>query len=199
MTIALVALNIFIFLLEQVDPNGLIDLFALWPPLSASNAGEPAFHSWQLVTYSVLHANLTHLTFNMLGLYMFGHEVEQVIGRLRMAALYATSVASGGLVQIAVSLAKSHSGYPTIGASAGVFGLLVSYAMLFPRRRVVLLFPPIPMPAWMFATGYAVIELFLGVSGKEADVAHFAHIGGMFGAIALILYWSRTQRHTWID
>jgi membrane associated rhomboid family serine protease len=83
----------------------------------------------------------------MFGLYVFGRDVERTIGHMRVAALYVASVASGALVQIAVSLASTHN-YPTIGASAGVFGLLVSYAMLFPHRRVVLLFPPIPMPAF---------------------------------------------------
>lgn len=197
MTIALIVVNIAAFLFEMSDPNRLIGLFALWP-LSSGIVDEPAFHLWQMVTYSALHANPTHLAFNMFGLYVFGRDVERTIGRARMATLYAASVVSGAVVQIAVSLASVHS-YPTIGASAGVFGLLVSYAMLFPRRRVVLLFPPIPMPAWVFATGYGVLELLLGVSGKEADVAHFAHIGGMFGAFALILYWSRSQHRSWID
>lgn len=71
--------------------------------------------------------------------------------------------------------------------------------MLFSHRRVVLLFSPIPMPAWVFATGYGVLDLVLGASGEEADVAHFAHIGGMLGAIALMLYWSRSRHHSWLD
>jgi membrane associated rhomboid family serine protease len=198
MTFTLIAINIVAFFLEQRDPNLLIGLFALWPPSPAIAADEPIFHVWQLLTYSALHANPTHLLFNMFGLYMFGREVEQTIGHVRVAALYVASVVGGAFVQIAVSLASTHS-YPVIGASAAVFGLLVSYAMLFPHRRVVLLFPPIPMPAWVFATGYGVLELFLGASGEEADVAHFAHIGGMLGAIALMVYWSRTRHHSWLD
>ena len=198
MTLTLIAINIAAFFLEQRDPNLFIGLFALWPPSPAVAADEPIFHVWQLLTYSALHANLTHLLFNMFGLYIFGRDIERTLGRMRVAALYVASVLSGALVQIAMSLASTHS-YPTIGASAGVFGLLVSYAMLFPHRRVVLLFPPIPMPAWVFATGYGVLELVLGASGEEADVAHFAHIGGMLGAIALMLYWSRSRHHSWLD
>jgi len=197
MTIALILLNIAAFLLEMSDPNRFISQFALWPPGSAG-ADQPPFHLWQMVTYSALHGNVMHLAFNMFGLYVFGRDVERTVGRARMATLYFAGVVSGAIVQVAVALASRH-GYPTIGASAGVFGLLVSYAMLFPNRRVVLLFPPIPMPAWVFATGYGVLELFLGVSGEEADVAHFAHIGGMLGAIALVLYWSRTHHRSWID
>jgi membrane associated rhomboid family serine protease len=197
MTLALIVLNIAAFLLEMSDPNRFISVFALWP-LAPAVADQPPFHLWQMVTYSALHANVTHLAFNMFGFYVFGRDVERTIGRVRVATLYLASVVSGALVQAAVALLSLHN-YPTIGASAGVFGLLVSYAMLFPTRRVVLLFPPIPMPAWVFATGYGLLELFLGVSGKEVDVAHFAHIGGMLGAIALILYWSRTHHHSWID
>jgi membrane associated rhomboid family serine protease len=197
-TLALIAINIATFFLEQRDPNLFIGLLALWPPSPAVPADEPIFHVWQLLTYSALHANLTHLAFNMFGLYMFGRDVERTIGHMRVAALYLASVVSGALVQIAVSFASTHS-YPTIGASAGVFGLLVSYAILFPHRRVILLFPPIPMPAWVFATGYGVLEFILGASGAEADVAHFAHLGGMLGAIALMVYWSRNQHHLRLD
>jgi membrane associated rhomboid family serine protease len=83
---------------------------------------------------------------------------------------------------------------PAIGASAGVFGLLVSYALLFPRRRVILLFPPVPMPAWLFATGYGALELLLGIAGAQNGVAHFAHVGGMLGAATLLLHWMRRRR-----
>ncbi|MEM5436637.1 rhomboid family intramembrane serine protease [Paraburkholderia diazotrophica] len=189
MTLLLIALNVLAFAVEALDPNSLIDVFALWP-LQAAGSGAPAFHIWQLLTYSALHASVTHLAFNMLGLFMFGNEVERVLGGRRMLALYATSVACGGIVQTLTTVSMTGDAYPTIGASAGVFGVLIAYAMMFPRRRVVLLFPPIPMPAWLFATGYAVLELVLGVSREATGVAHFAHLGGMTGAVALIVYWS---------
>jgi membrane associated rhomboid family serine protease len=80
-----------------------------------------------------------------------------------------------------------------------VFGVLAAYALIFPRRRVVLLFPPIPMPAWFFATGYAVIELLLGMSREAPGVAHFAHLGGMVGAVALIVFWSRKPHRGPLD
>jgi membrane associated rhomboid family serine protease len=85
---------------------------------------------------------------------------------------------------------------PTIGASGGVFGLLLAYAFLFPRRKVVPLIPPIPMPAWLFATIYAGVELFLGVTGTMSDVAHFAHLGGMVGSALVISQWRRTAART---
>jgi membrane associated rhomboid family serine protease len=147
-----------------------------------------------LLTYSALHANLAHLAFNMLGLFMFGRNVERVLGARRILMLYAVSVASGGVVQEITALLMTTDAYPTIGASAGIFGVLFAYALLFPQRRVVLLFPPVPMPAWLFATGYALFELLLGVTHESSGVAHFAHLGGMAGAIVLVEYWSRKTR-----
>lgn len=189
MTLFLVALNVVAFMLERGDVEHIVAVFALWPPAASSVGGAPPFHVWQIVTYSLLHANTTHLLFNMLGLYMFGREIELALGRARLAVLYLTSVVAGALVQLLVLAVSRPLGYPTVGASAGVFGLLLTYAVLFPRRRVVLLFPPIPMPAWIFATGYAILELALGVSGTQAGVAHFAHLGGMLGALVCLVYW----------
>lgn len=188
MTAALILLNLAVFLVEPSGWQPLIDLFALWPLARPGTPETPPFHVWQLLTYSVLHASLAHVAFNMFGLYMFGRDVERALGRMRFLVLYLASVFAGGITQIAVLFASRPSGTPTIGASAGVFGLLVSYAVLFPRRQVVLLFPPIPMPAWLFATGYALIELLSGVSGNTSGVAHFAHLGGMLGAIVCLYF-----------
>ncbi len=194
MTTALILLNIAVFLFEQAMPEPLLDTFALWPLMRSPAVATPPFHVWQLLTYSALHANFTHIAFNMFGVYIFGRDVEGVIGPARLLVLYIASVVAGGAVQILVLLLSPPLAYPTIGASAGVFGLLVSFAILFPRRRLVLLFPPIPMPAWLFATGYAALELLLGVSGGAPGVAHFAHLGGMLGALACLLAWSRHER-----
>jgi membrane associated rhomboid family serine protease len=193
MILIVIALNLLAFVLQSVGPASLIDRFALWPFYSTT-AEAPAFHVWQLLTYSALHANLAHLAFNMLGLFMFGRNVERVLGARRILMLYAVSVASGGVVQEITALLMTTDAYPTIGASAGIFGVLFAYALLFPQRRVVLLFPPVPMPAWLFATGYALFELLLGVTHESSGVAHFAHLGGMAGAIVLVEYWSRKTR-----
>ena len=81
------------------------------------------------------------------------------------------------------------------GASGGVFGILLAYAMFFPNRIIVLLIPPIPMPAWLFVMLYAGIELTLGVTGTQAGVAHFAHLGGMIGGYIVIRRWRRRRWH----
>ena len=73
--------------------------------------------------------------------------------------------------------------------SGAIFGLLLAFGMLYPHEKIMLFLLPIPMPAWLFVTGYALVELFLGVTGTQSDVAHFAHLGGLVGGYLLIQYW----------
>ena len=186
-TTALIVANVAVFLLQSVAP-GLVATFALWP-LAASglNAGV-AFAPWQLLTYAFLHGSLMHLAFNMFALYMFGSAVERVFGGRRYLTFYTVCVLSAAVAQLIVA-AVSGMIYPTVGASGGIFGILLAYGMYFPNSRVMLLFPPIPMPARVFVALYAVLELFLGVSGAEGGVAHFAHLGGLVGGFLLLHYW----------
>jgi membrane associated rhomboid family serine protease len=191
-TTALIIANVAIFLLQGLAPQ-LIVPFALWPlATSGMNIGA-SFAPWQLVTYAFLHGGLLHLAFNMFALYMFGGALERVFGTRRYLTLYFVSVLSAAATQLAVAMV-SGAIYPTIGASGGVFGLLLAYAMYFPHNRVMLLFPPIPMPARTFVVLYAVLELFLGVTGSQEGVAHFAHLGGMIGAWLLLRYWRGARR-----
>ena len=197
MTVFLITLNVTVFLLELAGAGAGLEAFALWPPRAIS-PDSPGFFLRQLVTYSTLHASFAHLAFNMLGLFMFGREVERVLGARRMLVLYLASIVAGALTQLAVLWwLMRGAANPTIGASAGVFGTLIAYALLSPERRVMLLFPPVPMPAWLFATGYAALELILGISGDAPEVVHFAHLGGIAAAAVLVLYWSHAgaNRH----
>jgi membrane associated rhomboid family serine protease len=170
------------FILQLGSGNGMILSFALWPM-------HGNFMPWQLVTYAFLHGSITHLAFNMYGLWMFGTELEYLLGRQWFLKLYFSSVLSAGLLQLLVTSITGGL-YPTLGASGGVFGLLLAYAMFFPNRIIVLLIPPIPLPAWLFALLYGGIELMLGVTGTQAGVAHFAHLGGMIGGY-LVIRWRR--------
>jgi len=178
--------NVVVFLLQLATHGALDGLFALQPP-------GPYFHVWQLITYAFLHANLAHIFFNMFALFMFGGALEQLWGSRRFLVFYFASVLAAALVQL-VTTSLSGIEESTIGASGGVFGLLLAYALYFPHQRLILLFLPIPMPAWLVVTGYAVLELLLGVTGSQAGVAHFAHLGGMLGGALVILYW-RAQRN----
>jgi membrane associated rhomboid family serine protease len=185
----LVAANVLVFLLQSLSSRVLEYYFALWPlqPID----GQSNFHFWQIVTYAFLHStdNITHLLFNMLGLWMFGAEIERYVGPRRLLACYFASVVTAALSQLFIPTLFGAPPAPTIGASGGVFGLLLAYAFLFPKRKVIPLIPPIPMPAWLFATFYAGVELFLGVTGTLSGVAHFAHLGGMVGSALVITQW----------
>jgi membrane associated rhomboid family serine protease len=185
----LVAANVLVFVLQSMSNGALDGPFALWPlqPID----GVSYFHLWQIITYAFLHStgHITHLLFNMLGLWMFGAEVERYVGPRRLLTCYFASVVTAALSQLFVPLLFGAPPGPTIGASGGVFGLLLAYAFLFPTRKVVPLIPPIPMPAWLFATLYAAVELFLGVTGTLSGVAHFAHLGGMVGSALVIMQW----------
>jgi membrane associated rhomboid family serine protease len=187
-TLALVFANVAVFLLQLAVP-GIVVPFALWPLGSANIGGVTVgFEFWQLVTYAFLHGGLLHLGFNMLALYMFGGPVEQVFGQRRYLIYYFVCVVSAAVAQLAVS-ALTGTVYPSIGASGGVFGLLLAYAIYFPHNRIMLLFPPIPMPARLFVILYALLELVLGVTGTQEGVAHFAHLGGLVGGFVMLRYW----------
>jgi membrane associated rhomboid family serine protease len=189
----LIAANVLVFLLQSATNGALDMLFALWPlqPID----GVSYFYPWQIVTYAFLHSTgqITHLLFNMLGLWMFGAEVERYVGARRLLACYFASVVTAALSQLFIPNLFGAPPAPTVGASGGVFGLLLAYAFLFPRRKVIPLIPPIPMPAWLFAALYAGVELFLGVTGSLAGVAHFAHLGGMVGSALVIMRWRRAR------
>jgi len=185
-TRGLIAANVLVYLAQGLTRDSFTGLFALQPI-------GPYFHVWQLVTYAFLHGSVAHIFFNMFALYMFGGELERYWGAPRFLAYYFASVLAAGGVQLATTY-LSGSYESTIGASGGVFGLLLAFAFNFPRQRILLLIPPIPMPAWLFVSVYGVIELFLGVTGSQASVAHFAHLGGMLGGAVVMLYWRLEDR-----
>jgi membrane associated rhomboid family serine protease len=182
LTQALLVVNVLAFLLQQVMGNLLVQWFALWP------LGSGLFMPWQVGSYSFLHGGLMHLAFNMYGLWLFGSELERVWGSRRFGVFYAVSVLVAALVQLGVT-AMLGSGAPTVGASGGLFGLLIGFAMVFPRRTITPLLPPIPMPAPVFVALYGALELTLGVTGSATGIAHFAHLGGLLGGWLVIRYW----------
>ena len=193
--IVLIAANVAVYLVEGPANGPVMTLFAL-QPFQPDADGQSYFHFWQIVTYAFLHDphNVAHIGFNMLGVYMFGSEIERYAGPWRLLACYFASVITAGLAQLLVPPLLGAPLSSAIGASGGVFGLLLAFAMMFPHRKVIPLIPPIPMPAWLFVTGYGLLELFLGVTGTQQGVAHFAHLGGMLGGALCILYWRARHR-----
>ena len=176
--------NIAVFLLQQVMGDAILQYFALWP------LGSGLFGVWQIVTSAFLHGGVTHILFNMIALYMFGGAIERTLGARNFTIYYFVCAIVASLLQLAVLWFFPPAEYgPTLGASGAIFGLLLAFGMMYPHEKVMLMFLPIPMPAWLFVTGYAVVELTMGVTGFEPGVAHFAHLGGMRGGIVLIEYW----------
>lgn len=190
LTRSLISANVAVFVLQQLAGAPLVDAFALWPLASGH------FMPWQVLSYAFLHGGLLHLGFNMFGLWMFGHELEHVWGPRRLLAFYTVSVLSAAAAQLVVT-ALLHGAAPTIGASGGLFGLLIGFAMVFPRRTITPLLPPIPMPAWLFVALYGLLELTLGVTGSATGVAHFAHLGGLFGGWLVMRYWRDQPPFGW--
>ncbi len=186
---ALLVVNGLLFAAQQLQFEFLLYNFALWP----AGSPRPEFHVWQLLSYGFLHGDLNHIFFNMFGLWMFGRDIERMMGARRFLIYYLTCVIGAGIVQLLV--AGTQGGiYPTIGASGGVFGILLAFAMAFPNRVIMLLFPPIPMKAKYFVLMYGLLELYLGLSGRAPGVANFAHLGGMFFGFMLIQYWRKARR-----
>jgi membrane associated rhomboid family serine protease len=191
-TRAIIIANVAVFLLEWLMPDRIIALFALWPI-------GPLFHPWQVVTYAFLHDphNLMHIVFNMFALYMFGGALEMYWREHRAPSFYVVfyfaSVLAAAGTELLV-LGRSSVVEPVIGASGGVFGVLLGFAWFFPRNKLLVLPIPVPISAWLLVTIYGAIELWLGVTGKQDSVAHFAHLGGMLGGAIMILLWRTTER-----
>ncbi|MDX1607416.1 MAG: rhomboid family intramembrane serine protease [Candidatus Competibacterales bacterium] len=197
----LLLINGVVFLIQQYADPFLIRWFALWPlgspGLVMTPQGfwrVPEFELWQLVSYGFLHGGLLHIFFNMFGLWMFGVPLEQLWGARRFLHYYFVCVVGAGLVQLLVSsLLVDRAGgfYPTVGASGGVLGVLMAFAMMYPNRLIMLVFPPIPMKAKWFVVFFAGFTLWAGITGTQAGVAHFAHLGGMLFGFLMIQYWRR--------
>lgn len=156
----------------------------LWLGLWTLNSGR--FMPWQVVTHAFLHLGIAHLFFNMLGLWMFGAELEMLWGSRRFAQYLLASVLAGAATFLLVGLVLNVGGY-AVGISAGLYGLLMASALLFPERTIMPLFPPIPMKMKVFAVVFGAITLVLAIAGNSP--AEFTHLGGALGGYLMIRYW----------
>jgi membrane associated rhomboid family serine protease len=161
-----------------------------WTPLGSALAPflvlQPlgnGFLPWQLVTYMFLHADLYHIFFNLFALWIFGQALEQLWGTKRFLMYYFLTGIGAGIIQLFVSSGS------TIGASGAVFGILLGFGMMYPNRKIMLLFPPIPIKAKYFVGFYGALELFNGLTRADSGVAHFAHLGGLLVGFILIKLW----------
>lgn len=190
---ALIIANVVVFGLQYLLGRFMDIHFALWPP-QAEQYGYPPFQLWQLLSYGFMHGGLMHLFFNMFALFMFGSEIERLFGPRRYLTYYLVCVIGAALMHLIVVSASQMAPLPTVGASGGVFGILLAYGMAFPMRKLFVIPIPIPLPAWLFVTLYGMLELYLGITQTAQGVAHFAHLGGMATGFVLIRYWRAQSR-----
>lgn len=170
------------------------------------------FNLAQFFTYMFMHANFSHIFFNMFAVWMFGRVLEQVWGPKRFLTYYLVCGIGAGVIQELVQFIEYTmvwSNYEsvntgldiipmsvflneltTVGASGAVYGILLAFGMLFPNSQMFVFPIPVPIKAKYFVIGYAALELVLGITGGDG-VAHFAHLGGMLFGLIFIIYWRR--------
>ncbi len=205
----LLVANLIVFLLTSILMRSGVDLNAI---CGLHYFGAESFHWWQPFTYMFLHADLSHIFFNMFAVWMFAPMIEQQWGERRFLVYYLVCGLGAALVQelvwmlmldnlsatySAASLAHMAYFMNTIGASGAVFGILFAFGWLYPDVPMFIIFVPVPIRARTFVIIYALIELFAGlgsVAGISADhVAHFAHLGGFLFGWLLVLFWKKTD------
>ena len=206
--------NVVIFVLQELAKVDLVATFGLHFFLADN------FQVHQLFTYMFLHANLSHLFFNMFALWMFGRLIESTLGMKHFLIYYLVCGVGAGLCQeifqygeyyiegfAEFDRVRTPEGiYPmgeflnywrTVGASGAVYGILLAFGFIYPNQRIMLLIPPIPMKAKYFVIGYAALELYSSFSVND-NVAHFAHLGGMLFGFILLLRWTRRNNpYSW--
>lgn len=180
------------------------------------------FRFWQPLTYMFMHGGFWHILFNMYTLVMFGCVVERMIGGKKFLLFYLVCGLGAAAIQMGTQAAQAASFAngvelgnavavqnlailkmtPTVGASGAIYGILIAFAMLFPESRMTLIFPPVTLSAKWMVIVFAVLELTFGATGSVANVAHFAHLGGMLFGWLLIRFWKSRgtlfNRDTWL-
>jgi membrane associated rhomboid family serine protease len=183
---AIILANVGVFILQLVGMG--LTLFALWPLQTG------LFRPWQLLTYGFMHGSWLHIFFNMFAVFMFGSEVERLFGARRYLIYYLSCVVGAALMHMIVVTVANLPPAPVLGASGGVFGLLLAFGMAYPRRELIIFPIPVPIQAWLAVTLYGGMELFLGVTRTASGIAHFAHLGGMATGFVMIRYWQAQRK-----
>jgi membrane associated rhomboid family serine protease len=180
---ALLAINLTVFIIQMLTPNGFSGLSPLLQTFGLVPAKViPQLHIWQFVTYMFMHGGFIHLLFNMFAVWMFGSEIERVWGRRLFLSYYFVTGIGGG---ITYTVTAWGSPAPLVGASGAVFGILLAYAILFPDRKILLYFI-FPIKAKYFVLLFGLLELMAAAQPQMDGIGHFAHLGGMlFGYLYL--------------
>jgi membrane associated rhomboid family serine protease len=191
----LLIINVGVFVLQMIFDNIVFGELPGWyvlnryfalNPLSGIDAAglEYNFQIWQLLTYQFMHGDFTHILFNMFMLWMFGMELENLMGSKKFLIFYLVCGFGAGLAQLLLSPLFSDTLAPTIGASGAVFGVMIAFAMYFPDRYILIYFL-IPIKAKYLI---AILMVFEFLSIREPSiVAHLAHIGGAITGLVFLL------------
>lgn len=197
----LLFVNVLIFLTIHLlgDSGYLLAVYGSLHPLFSLHDGALYVNSWfmphQLVSYMFLHADFSHLFFNMFSLWMFGRIIERVFGSKRFLIYYLACGIGAGLCQEVWQLFTCDLA-PTIGASGACYGILLAFGLSFPNERIYLIIPPVPIKAKWLITGYVALELYLAFA-SDGNVAHFAHVGGMFFGLIWMMHWKMWPRRSY--
>jgi membrane associated rhomboid family serine protease len=176
---AILIATVAVFFLQATVP-GLMNALVFVPQ-------QALVRPWTVLTYMLLHGGLGHLFFNMLALFFFGPRVESRIGSREFGILYVLSGVAGALLSFALS-----PGAPIVGASAGVFGVMLGFAYFWPHEPIHI-WGIIPVPARILVLLTTALSLFSGFSGARSGVAHFAHLGGYAGAYLYLRWLDRAR------
>lgn len=170
-TYILIGINLLVFFLANINGQFLTYL-AMNPALTVVEG-----YVWQPVTYMFAHSGISHLVFNMLGLFFFGTQVEQQLGSWEFLLFYLLTGVAAGLFSLGVYWITGSYYVFLLGASGAVFAVLLAFATFFPNAQIYI-FGIIPVRAAVLVIGYTVIELFSQMSGRGGNIAHLTHLAG---------------------
>ena len=183
--------NVAIYFIYQMIGSMRFDL----NPLYFYGPKTGLFSPYQIITHMFMHGNTQHLIFNMLGLYFFGPRVEQVWGEKKFLGYYLIcGLGSLGLYYLVQEYIFHDYVYSLVGASGAIYGIFVAFAFMYPKERVMLIFPPIEMSAAVMVGLFMMSDLILGISGAQTGIGHFAHLGGALIGIAMLFYWKSNKQ-----
>jgi membrane associated rhomboid family serine protease len=191
-TVVLLVINTIVFVLQNINRVYLHSPIE-WM-LALSGEGLKSLYLWQPITFQFLHLSASHFFFNSVALYMFGRPVERALGNGRFWEIYFLSGITGGLLQAGLGLlVPNFFGAPTMGASAGVAGLLAAFCLKDPNATILLLFV-LPVRAWNLLIGSLAVAAFFVIVPSEPGIAHAAHLGGMLATMGYFRWILRSER-----
>ncbi len=199
----LIILNIVVFIFQltgQMRNQELVFKYSLIPSLFFS---DPLTNWYRPITYVFLHGGFMHIIGNMLFLYIFGDNIEDILGHVRYIFFFFLSGICGGLLQAAFS---AHSSIPIIGASGAISGVITAYMILFPLKKILTLIflgffiLPVKIPAFFYIAVWIIIQFYNGLFsitniGDKGGVAYLVHVGGiLFGFFYILLRKRKLQQ-----